>query len=190
MRVRFVPGVAVALGAVSGGATLLLALVPGLPMGPRFAGLLCFGAGFALMGLVVARRAATLSIDRTLTYRRLGTRLELPRDAVRAVRVVRPLIPLRRPTTYTLVVRAGERTFQLPFAEHWLLGARAFAKASGVARALGVPMEDRVGERWRASRVPLVRWMGRGEEWRVLAVVAPLAVGAGLVAGWLTLALR
>ncbi len=161
-------------------AAAVFAVAPGLSLGARFAGLVVWLFGAALMSLVTARRLGSLQIGTSIVFRRWNLRIERRLQDAVAVRIQRPRIPIRSATEYALVVRVpGRKDVALPFAEHWLSGASATARARTVAERLGVPVLDPTGERWRASPVFLLRWVGRGEEWKVALSVA---VGSGAVA--------
>jgi len=146
---------------------------------PAVVAFVCGGLALCITK-VAQRRRGVLEIEETIRYRSGTVRLELPRSAAVSVCVTRTTWPLKRPTSYVLVVRVGDRNFRLPFAEHWLSGHRAMGRARHLAQNLGVPVEDTFGELLRSSRFVLVRWLGEGREWKVglFVTVVVLALGS------------
>lgn len=124
-----------ALGLILG----VLALVaPGVPILGKLALLVVFG-GLGLVVVVGARkRWTTLIVDDRIRFSRPGLSLELNRDAARRVVVAPSRWPLKDPTDYLLEVELGGRPVRLLFAEHWIRGGRARARAARVAERLGV----------------------------------------------------
>lgn len=177
LRFRLIPTLPLLWLFLFGLCTLALLLPPFSPSKLLGAGLLAPLA--ALMALVSARRRGVLTLDDQIRYRRGKVQIQVPRGAALAVVVHRPNLPLRQPTTYSLRVRAGQQELVLPFAEHWLLGGSTWRDAGALAQALQVPVLDPVGELRRASRFAAVRWMGQGQEWRLvlLSVLFTLTLG-------------
>lgn len=182
LRYRLVP-VVYTTGAVLSALMAVIGLVAPVDLGPRLALFLTFGGLSYLVGRLAWRRRGLLEVGGTLRYRRGMQRFDLPRRAAVAVFVERTDRPLREPTDYLLVVRIGGREHRLPFAEHWLSGKRAQQQAERLAAELGVPIEDPVGAIRRRSRIFLVRWLGEGQEWRVLLLTVALTLALGLVVG-------
>lgn len=162
-------------GIGSVGLAVLLFFLP-IPSTELLRGLLALGVFAALMGAIVYHRRGTLTIGEHLEYRRGRTQFELSRDQAVEVFIRRPWLGSRLPTDYLLRVSVESRTFLLPFAEHWLDGRAAMRDAHTVAQVLGVPVVDERGDRLRASRNPLARWQGAGQDWKVLAFA--VCVGA------------
>ena len=167
---RLALGVAACVGSVGAG-------LAGVPVAWGVAAL---AAAYVAVAWSLARRdRVDLEIGEQIVVRRGDLRFELPRSAVSAVAVQRSIDPLRRPTRYELVFQADDGRHTVPFAEHSLWGGPAMARAREVAEALGVPIVDPIGLARRASPWRCERWMGDGEEWRLvlagLAAAAPIA---------------
>ena len=155
-------------------------------LGLSVLGIVVFAALALIFGVLIYFRRGQLTVGKVLAYRRGKTAFEVPRTAAVSVRIRRPVWPLQRPTDYSLNVRIGDRTFLLPFAEHWLHGGRAGQRAQQLSECLGVPIEDPRGDLFRSSRLFWLRWMGASEEWKVLLMTTCIGVVLGL--SWVILA--
>jgi hypothetical protein len=176
LTVRLVPWVAASLLVLAGGPALLLLVAP-LPWTPeRVMALGVLLPVSAVLALVVWRRWAVLTVGERIVYRG-RVAFSLPLAAALRIHVDRSLTPPRKPTTWLLIVEIQGREHRLPFAEHWLWGRRAQARAEALADRLGLLIADPVGEARRASRWRAVRWLGRGEEWKLALVALGLALG-------------
>ena len=173
--IRFRP-LSYRLVAVLGVLIFLLALLPGLGLKATLTGM-GWGAVQAWLGFSLARRwRGVLDIGQRISYRRGKQSLDLPPGAARAVRISRRPSSSFLPTVYSLEVDIGDGSHELPFAEHRLLGNKAMEMASQIAETLGVPIQDPTGEKWRSSRHTMVRWQGRGEEWKIVLVALALVI--------------
>ena len=150
------------------------------PSGEGVIGMCVLFTGAVLLAILSYFRRGTLRIDTHIGYRRGRIQFQLSHDHAVEVFIRRPpaIWPLKGPTDYSLRVRIDDDTYLLPFAEHWLSGSVAMRKAKQVAHALGVPVTDPQGASRRASRVFLVRWLGAGQEWKLVI----LGVVGGLIA--------
>jgi hypothetical protein len=150
----------------------------------------------ALFGAVISGWQGWAAWRTALSFRLEGDRIELhyggksavvPTSAVRAIHVHRSARPLATETTYLLVAEQGGERVGAPFFRHWLSESRARSTARAVADRLGVPVEDPLGERWGGASLPALRWVGVGQEWRLMIVGLLAGAGAlgayGLVAG-------
>lgn len=146
-------------------------------------GVLVFSVLAIIFGVLIYFRRGQLQVGAMLGYRRGKMAFELPLTAAESIRIRRPLWPLQRPTDYALNVRIGARTYLLPFAEHWLSGQVAMARAQTLAAQLAIPVEDPRGEQFRQSPVFFLRWMGSGSEWKVLLMIGAFgsALGGGAI---------
>ncbi|MFQ5554359.1 MAG: hypothetical protein ACE5GC_03170 [Acidimicrobiia bacterium] len=91
--------------------------------------------------------------------------------AARRVTIGRPVLRISRPTTYRLLVDIRGKLYSIPFAEHWMLGTKKLSIAQAVAADLDIPVVDPGAERDAGSRLFFIRWMGRGEEWKLALVI-------------------
>lgn len=112
------------------------------------------------------------TFDGNIRHTRGGRTVAAARADIAAVEIRRPLLGLVRPSVYAVRIAGAERVF----AEHWFDGRRAMALARGIATALEVPIVDPVGVEMRASAFAPARWLGHGQEWKLLPVIVPICV--------------
>lgn len=162
------------------GITAAALLLPDLDFGERLRPGVGGLAIASVCAVVIAKRAAVLRIGDHIEYRRLFLRLQVPLDTARRVNVSRKL-SLYTPVFWDLVIDVAGAERKVPIAAHYWFGGHLEQRANKVARRLGVPVVDPVGDEWRSHRSLPMRVLGSGHEWALVIVPAAVIVAATLL---------